>query len=225
MHHEHHTHSIADIPTVSSIERPNAIVYVNGFNLYYGLKDTGHKWLNIDEMCRRKVPEYRIVKVYYFTASVAYMRDPGPRMRQNFYWRALRAVPTTEMCEGKFRSQVPVRRKAIPPYDKIPVTEYKEKQTDVNIATKMLCDGFRSQMNAAIVISNDSDLVAPIKVLKNELGIPVMVLDPHGHTNSSELRQAGSDSRILDAHDFKHAQFPRELRDAVGMFHRPVEWD
>ena len=37
------------------------IVYVDGFNLYYGaLKGTPYRWLNLAEMCRQLLPMTRL---------------------------------------------------------------------------------------------------------------------------------------------------------------------
>jgi hypothetical protein len=46
------------------------IVYVDGFNLYYGsVKDTPHKWLNIHRMCELLLPNNQIVGIKYFTVK------------------------------------------------------------------------------------------------------------------------------------------------------------
>ena len=35
-------------------KRPQTIVYIDGFNLYYGaVKGTRHKWLDLEALCRR----------------------------------------------------------------------------------------------------------------------------------------------------------------------------
>ena len=52
--------------------------------------------------------------------------------------------------------------------DYIEVIKTEEKGSDVNLATHLLYDGFRNDYDIAVVISNDSDLLEPIKI--GELG-------------------------------------------------------
>jgi hypothetical protein len=55
----------------------------------------------------------------------------------------------------------------------------EEKGSDVNIATYMLVDAFRADCDQLVVITNDSDLAEPIRIINKELRIPVGVLNPH----------------------------------------------
>ena len=48
------------------------IVYIDGFNFYYGaVKDTPHKWLDFEAFCRLLLPRDDIVKIRYFTARIS----------------------------------------------------------------------------------------------------------------------------------------------------------
>jgi hypothetical protein len=71
------------------------IVYIDGFNLYYGaLKGTPHKWLVLAALSRRLLPKDQIVAIRYFTALVAARQgDPQQPQRQQAYLRALRTIP------------------------------------------------------------------------------------------------------------------------------------
>lgn len=45
------------------------IVYVDGFNLYYGcLKGTAHKWLDLAQLCRHVLPRNEVTRIKYFRA-------------------------------------------------------------------------------------------------------------------------------------------------------------
>ena len=72
------------------------IVYVDGFNLFYGAlegRGPGHKWLDIRALSRRLLPDDDIVQSRYFTARVsARPHDPGVPERQQAYLRAGRPV-------------------------------------------------------------------------------------------------------------------------------------
>ncbi len=48
-----------------------SIVYIDGFNFYYGaLRGTRHKWLNLESVFRRLRPDDDLQAIYYFTAPV-----------------------------------------------------------------------------------------------------------------------------------------------------------
>jgi hypothetical protein len=65
----------------------------------------------------------------------------------------------------------------------VEVIRTEEKGSDVNLASYLLLDGFRSDCEATVVISNDSDLKVPIELARAELGLVVGVVNP--------LRQLG----------------------------------
>ena len=70
------------------------IVYIDGFNFYYGaVKGTPHKWLDLEALCRRLLPNDQIVKIRYFTARIsARPEDPQQAIRQETYLRALNSL-------------------------------------------------------------------------------------------------------------------------------------
>ena len=51
--------------------RLRSIVYIDGFNLYYGaVKDGPNKWLNLDRYFRMLLPNDDIQRIRYFTAKI-----------------------------------------------------------------------------------------------------------------------------------------------------------
>lgn len=103
------------------------------------------------------------------------------------------------------------------------VIKTEEKGSDVNLATHLLYDAFRGEFEVAVVVSNDSDLLEPIRIVSKELKKPVGVLNPHEHP-----------SRVLHAHAtffkkirlgvLKASQFPDTLTDKHGAFCKPDGW-
>jgi len=75
-----------------------------------------------------------------------------------------------------------------------------------------------------VVITNDSDLREPLRIVREELGLVTGVINPH---------RSGKRSRALTATFFKqirpsvlgHCQFPPEFFDAEGRkIHKPADW-
>src|SRR3989304_4835741 len=69
------------------------IVYIDGFNLYFGICDKGWRrylWLDLPALATRLLtPGQQLVATKYFTARVR--ADPGKIRRQSTYLQALEA--------------------------------------------------------------------------------------------------------------------------------------
>jgi hypothetical protein len=104
------------------------------------------------------------------------------------------------------------------------VIKTEEKGSDVNLATFLLLDGFRREYDAAVVISNDSDLATPIHVVRRELQLPVGVINPHPKP-SYELKRVAKYCLQIEARHLASSQFPPHMLDAKGRrLHRPKGW-
>jgi uncharacterized LabA/DUF88 family protein len=203
-------------------------VYVDGFNLYYGaVKNTPYKWLDISQLCTSLLPGKDILKIRYYTARVSgRASDPGQPRRQQVYLRALRTIPHLEIVFGTFlASEVMVLRAGTPPGVKqvIRVHKTEEKGSDVNIAAHLVRDGFRDEFDCAVVISNDSDLVEPLRIVRQELGKQVGVLNPHKNP-SYHLKKVVDFVLPIPAATLSSCQFPDHMTDSKGPFHKPNTW-
>ncbi|MGD0684088.1 MAG: NYN domain-containing protein [Streptosporangiaceae bacterium] len=150
-------------------------------------------------------------------------------MRQETYLRALATIPGLTIHLGHFQ-QTKVRMPLVHPPSSGQKTErvYKteEKGSDVNIATNMLLDAFNKDCDLAVVISNDSDLEAPIRAVMQELGVPVGLLNPHPVWRRSRdlLNLDPVFFKQIRPNAVKNSQFPDVLTDANGTFRRPATW-
>lgn len=203
-------------------------VYVDGFNIYYALKDSPYKWLDIGKLCNIALKTHTVARIKYFTARVsARPGDLQKPARQDAYLRALRTIPHLEIHEGRFLTKKANRLLVTPLADGtrfVEVWETQEKGSDVNLATHLLVDGFRSEYELAVVISNDSDLAAPISFVRHELDIPVGILNPHEKTPSAELHRVAHFQRPIWERSFRQSQFPPVLHDARGPIRKPERW-
>ena len=204
-------------------------IYVDGFNLYYGaIKGTAYKWLNIQQLCQRLLPKNQILKIKYFTALVtARPGDPDQPNRQQMYLRALKTIPGLEVIYGHFLEHevmMPVAGSTTskPRYVKVVKTE--EKGSDVNIAAHMISDGYKCAYQVAVILTNDSDLVEPVRIVRNELKLPVGILNPRPASPSHELRKYATFVKPIRKGVLAASQFPRVLTDTTGSFHKPTKW-
>ena len=208
-------------------------VYIDGFNLFYGcLKGTPHKWLDLSAFAAASFPPPRnqINRIRYFTAHVkARANDLQQPIRQQTYLRALRTLPHLTIHLGSYLEK-PTRMILHPPPTTGPKTvqvmKSEEKGSDVNIATYLLVDAFDNDYEAAVVVSNDSDLAEPIRLVRQKFKKKVLVLHPcrPGRKPSFELRKVAAKSMMLDISLLPACQLPQTLTDGVGTIHKPAAW-
>jgi len=203
-------------------------VYVDAFNLYYGsVRGTPYRWLNLGELCQRLLPKNRIVRIKYFTALVAPRpNDPEQPIRQQTYIRALRTIPNLSVHYGHYLSSIVTRREVTASGGigrAVRIHKSEEKGSDVNIATHLISDAYENQFEVAVLITNDSDLLEPVRLVKDRLRKPVGIINPQPHP-SVVLRQACTFFKQIRQGVLRDSQFPTVLSDSIGTFHRPPAW-
>jgi uncharacterized LabA/DUF88 family protein len=200
--------------------------YIDGFNLYYGcLKDTPYRWLDLNKMSQLLFPNDKIVKIKYFTAPIKLSmsdKDPDRPNRQQIYLRALRTLPNLEIIEGVFLKHK-VSMKLANKEGYALVIKHEEKGTDVNIATHIVHDAHNNIFERAVVISNDSDLVTPIRVVVKDLDLPVTIISPYSY-NNIQLKSVATDVKQIRKGLLSVSQFDDKLIDGVGEFTMPDKW-
>lgn len=72
------------------------------------------------------------------------------------------------------------------------VLKTEEKGSDVNIATYMLADAFRQDCDQLILITNDSDLAEPVRIINKESLIPVGIFNQTSDTATRRSRVTGA---------------------------------
>lgn len=150
---------MTNVKVEKKVERVN--VYVDGFNLYFGMMDAGlHycKWLSMLKLITNlKKPHQTISKIKYFTSKVS--NNPAKQKRQTTYIEALE-TEGVEIFYGRYQVNDVECHRCHNIW-----REPNEKMTDVNIATEMVADAFINEYDVAILISGDSDLVPPIRAI------------------------------------------------------------
>lgn len=200
-------------------------VYVDGFNLYYGaVKNTEYKWLNIRKMCELTFPKNEIAEIHYCTAIVKNAPwDPEQSTRQQMFIRALETTGVSVHYGSFISKTVRMPRANWRPGQTrmVEVIKTEEKGSDVALGALLVAHGYQGRYEAAIVVSNDSDLVLPIRIVRNDLRLAVGLLNPH-EKFSVELSQAASFKRRIRHGVLQAAQFPEQLTDARGTITRPA---
>lgn len=178
-----------------------SIVYIDGFNLYYGaLKGTKNKWLDLETYFKRLRQTDEIQKIWYFTAEVT---GNTSLSNQRAYLDALAAhCPLVEVKYGLFKKKnlsCRVTRCTHTPSKQYSV--YEEKGTDVNIALQMIDDVYQNLCERTILVSGDSDLVPALELVKKrfpQTEITVYIPSQHPKRGAArELRGIADKDRTL----------------------------
>jgi hypothetical protein len=104
------------------------------------------------------------------------------------------------------------------------VRKREEKGSDVNVATHLLADVLRGRVDAAVVVSNDSDLGLPIRIARDH--VPTGVINPGVRPLAGALKGLPTDGvgqhwwRRLNPLDLLQCQLP----DPVSGISKPASW-
>ena len=205
-------------------------LYIDGFNLYYrALKDTPFRWLDPRKLAETMFPHDAINRISYFTARLdTRPGNPSQRQRQQVYLRALTTLPGFDAYYGVFRSGVK-RRPLAEPVPGLPasvlIRDSEEKGSDVNLATRLLVDGFNREYEQAVVVSNDADFTGAMRYVRDDLRLRVTLVNPDPKNASPrELADAATYVKRLWKSHLRRSLLPEALRDEVGVITKPTGW-
>ena len=101
----------------------------------------------------------------------------------------------------------------------------EEKGSDVNLATYLIRDAWQDLFDVAVVLSQDTDLNEPVRIVRDEIkrSIGVVVLDGKA---PGKLATFGSFVRHITPADLAAAQFPDRVPFGKRgkSAERPIEW-
>lgn len=213
------------------------VVYVDGFNLYYrALRKTKHKWLNLQALCEAALPKScNIISINYYTARVSGGRNPSSPRDQNAYLKALATLGNLHIHFGNFQvtnTWMPLVRPCqfwppgpapFPAPDAVCVVKTEEKGSDVNLGAHLVRDAFAGTFEHAVIVTNDTDLKEPLRLVVQEAGLPATLLTPTDNP-AVTLRNLATDIRHLRPY-LGVSQFPDPVIGRDGKpIAKPVDW-
>jgi uncharacterized LabA/DUF88 family protein len=201
------------------------IVYIDGFNLFFGLRSKGWRkyyWLDLARLAQALIkPEQQLEAIHYFTSRILPNGHNSADMdRQNTYLEALATFPQVNVHFGLFVNKSQRCRACGTQWG-----SYEEKMTDVNIAVKLLAEAFEDRFDVALLLTADSDLTTPVQqVLSRFPEKRVIIVQPPGR-NSASLCQAASGYFTIGEAKLRRAQLPPRIERADGReLARPDHW-
>jgi uncharacterized LabA/DUF88 family protein len=172
--------------------KQKTIVYVDGFNLYYGcLRKTPYKWLDLKNLLINLLNDnHEIIQIKYFTAHLSsrFGKSSASLYRQKLYLQAISSfIPELSIYYGHYLTHQIKAKCVYPPPEFTAVYKTEEKGTDVNIAIEILNDSWKNNCECVVLISNDSDLAGVLKMVKEQHGRNVGLIFPNTDKKDSPL--------------------------------------
>lgn len=216
-------------------------IYIDGFNLYYGLlRKTSYKWLNIESLFSSIVkiqnPLSEVTRIKYFTAPVKTnfsKHKEKAQQSQNHYHRALNAaISHLEIIGGYFDvdTSTPVVYAEPPDLDnRVETWKLEEKQTDVNIALAMYRDASRGEVEQQILVSSDSDLEPALELIKKDFNsIELGLILPRRRNNKRKNHKLSVHVNWTRHHiltvELEEHQFPEKVPTKKKPVLKPKYW-
>jgi len=103
------------------------------------------------------------------------------------------------------------------------VSHREEKGSDVNLASRLLIDALTGKMDAAVVISNDSDVALPVREARALMPVGTVCPQPgpiHGSLRPKMSPGCGHWYHSLTLVELTAAQLPDPCRG----IRRPTQW-
>jgi len=183
-------------------------VYIDGFNLYHAIKDIqkindngsclrkidNYKsltWINLKKLaelyCCNKVKNSTIVDINFFTAFPRH-KPKEQQLNHINYCKIQKKYCDVNIIERKFTTYTDKNGKKIT----------TEKQTDTNLAVSVIADILIGKIDTAIIISNDSDIIAIINKSKElNIGKIIIFTPPSEKYTNTQLNTKDSVQKTL----------------------------
>ena len=231
------------------------IVYVDALNLFNGAikpsRDSDRlprkfRWLDIGALLMKTLSPHdcEIVGIKYFSALV----KGEDNAAHDAYIRALRrhnppGRPPLVVCLGEMearniRGRPPLkfkneRRDWIQSDDiaadaKISIASFRERQTDINLASQMVADAVLGRCECVALVSVDRDFLGALRRIKEETNsgraglspVEILLISPHSREPNKIWRDVVSDFDCIDAAHILDSRLP----DVAGGVDCPPIW-
>jgi uncharacterized LabA/DUF88 family protein len=132
------------------------MVFIDGSNLYHSLKGNFKRTdIDIGKFVKKIVEKRRLVRIYYYNASVGRREEPERYRDQQAFFASVGAIPYCELRLGRLVYQ---NWPNSPPY---------EKGVDVQLTTDLLTHSFKNNYDVGILVAGDSDYVGALQAVKD----------------------------------------------------------
>lgn len=224
----------------------NTIIYVDGYNLFYGcLKNSSYKWLDLNKLLVEHIvhaqePSSIVTEIKFFTADIkAKVASNGQlaTQAQQAYHRALMQLypNVIRVIKGFYsleKAKLPVFKEPPDKRDSVDVWKLEEKETDVNIALTAYRDVVKGHVQQIIFVSNDTDLSPALKAIREDFGntikigviIPIRQKDKGRPANAKLSIYADWTRKSISSNELSASQLPALIPTRKKPIKKPAYW-
>lgn len=198
---------------MSNNPKKRVVFFIDGLNLYHSLPICDgvrqYRWLDLRCLAECFYNPLRIEQIIYFTAYPDW--SPLKKKRHQTFIQAQRNHGVVVEI-GKFY-KIKKQCRAV---CKQTYWTHEEKQTDVNIAIKLLELAVRNKYDTAVLVTGDSDMVPGVKAVKRLYpDKQVHVLIPP-NSRAKALKQACHAHHTIKKRHLAKSQLPNPVRLSNG---------
>ena len=118
-----------------------------------------------------------------------------------------------------------MRRLADVPIQFVQIINTEEKGSDVDTAVHLVNDAWSNHFDVALVLSQDTDLIEPLRMVSRGVGKPVGLIWLDGRRPDKGMANAASFVQHCGHADLAAAQFPQQISRPGGHpITKPTGW-
>ena len=167
------------------MQKERVSIFIDGSNLYHGLKSMGIRKINFEEFAKLIAGNRELQCVFYYTAMMDKDFDAERFAKHQRFLQKLSSIP-------KFKIVFCTFKKIIENSGKI---RYEIKGDDVQLANDMLVEAYENRYDAAVLVSGDEDFKPVVRTIRR-LGKKVENVFFRGGS-SSRLRKTCNTSKNI----------------------------
>lgn len=133
-------------------EKERVMIFIDGSNLYYSLKDIKIKKINFKKLLSCLVENKILILAYYYNSSLDISIDQKKYWEQQKFFSFLRKIPDFKVVLCRMRK-----------HKKNGDFLFDVKGDDVNLAVDLVSGAYENLYDTAIIVSGDEDFVPAIQ--------------------------------------------------------------
>jgi uncharacterized LabA/DUF88 family protein len=143
------------------------IVFIDGSNLYHGLKaNIGKTKINFEKFVNKLVNGRELVRTYYYNVPINQTEDPINYKAQQRFFSRLDRISYFETILGRLSPRERIHKCPNCQHEN-KIIFHNEKGVDVKIAVDMLSMATKNLYDVAILVTGDGDFDKAIKEVKD----------------------------------------------------------
>ena len=134
------------------MQKERLMIFIDGNNLYYSLKDLGVDKLNFKKFLQILSEEKLLIRTHYYNASLDISVNQKKYWEQQKFFDSLRRIPDFEVVLCRMRK-----------HKKDGKFIFDIKGDDVYLAVDLVSGAYENLYDTAIIVSGDEDFVPAIQ--------------------------------------------------------------